>query len=179
MEFKRGDKVRVRQWKAMEREYGLDKNGDIDLPCKFTSDMRDFCGKVVTISCGYEKFFGIKDHEGVYDLVYKIKEDDGICDWLASMFEGYAFEYGDVIEVSDDGVGWVKRIYVGYIDGALFPYMCVANGEEIIFHSGKKFNAYYWKYARPIQRKHTIVIDGKEIEISEESYKKLKESLLK
>jgi len=178
MGFKRGDKVRVRQWKAMEREYGLDKNGDIDLPCKFTSDMRDFCGKVVTISCGYEKFFGIKDHEGVYDLVYKIKEDDGIHDWLTSMFEGYAFEYGDKVEVSNDGKCWKERVYVGYIDGAILPYMCVVGGEEYLFYSRKGFNIYYWKYARPVQ-KHTITIDGKEIEISEESYNKLKESLLK
>ena len=179
MEFKRGDKVRVRQWKAMEREYGLDKNGDIDLPCKFTSDMRDFCGKVVTISCGYEKFFGIKDHEGVYDLVYKIKEDDGICDWLASMFEGYAFEYGDVIEVSDDGIEWTDAIYISFADGALFPYICVSNSSKSDFCASRKFTASFWKYARPIQKKHRIVIDGKEIQISEESYKKLKESLLK
>jgi len=179
MEFKRGDKVRVRQWKAMEREYGLDKNGDIDLPCKFTSDMRDFCGKVVTISCGYEKFFGIKDHEGVYGLVYKIEEDDEIHDWLASMFEGYAFEYGDEIEVSDDGEHWERGFYVGYLDGFTFPYACATGGDKEAFAEGGRFHALFWKYARPIQKKHRIVIDGKEIEISEESYKKLKESLLK
>ena len=178
MRFKKGDKVRVRQWAAMKRECGLNKNGNIDLPCEFTSDMSDFCGKVVTISCVYEKFFGIRDHEGFYDWVYKIEEDGGLYDWLADMFEGYVFEYGNWIEVSNDGNDWKKRIYVGYTDGAFFPYACVAGCDEKRFYSGEVFSASYWKYARPVQ-KHTIIIDGKEIEISEESYKKLKESLLK
>jgi len=178
MKFKKGDKVRIRQWEAMKRECGLDKNGNIDLPCEFTPDMSDFCGKVVTISCVYEKFFGIRDHEGFYDWVYKIEEDGGICDWLADMFEGYAFEYGDEIEVSDDGECWEKGFYIGYLDGFHLPYACATGGDKEAFAEGRKFHALFWKYARPIQR-HRIVIDGKEIEISEESYKKLKESLLK
>ena len=171
MKFKVGDKVRVRQWKAMKREYGLEDNGfSRYIPVKnirFTDKMRDFCGKVVTIE---------KENRALG--TYHVKEDDCCFAWTDDMFEGYAFEYGDKIEVSDDGERWEKGFYVGYLDGFHLPYACATGGDKEAFAEGKKFHALFWKYARPIQ-KHTIIIDGKEIEISEESYKKLKESLLK
>ena len=166
MKYKKGDKVRVRQWKAMEREFGADDFYSIKTPFYWVSPpMRKYCEKVVTIT-------------EVYDDFYKVKEDNGIYNWTDDMFEGYAFEYGDKIEVSDDGERWEKGFYIGYLDGFHLPYACATGGDKEVFAEGKKFHALFWKYARPIQ-KHTIIIDGKEIEISEESYKKLKESLLK
>jgi hypothetical protein len=47
--FRPGDRVRIRQWEDMEREFGKDSDGDI--PCKltFTSSMRQYCGKVFTV----------------------------------------------------------------------------------------------------------------------------------
>ncbi len=71
----------------------------------------------------------------------------------------------------------VREYYVGYIDGAEYPYVCVSGSYRENFRNGKKYISKKWRYARPIQKKHTIIIDGKEIEISEESYQKLKESL--
>jgi len=166
MKFKRGDKVRVRQWEAMEREYGLNIYGCIKTEgFRFNCDMRVYCGKVVTVS-------------EVWDDYYKIEEDNGASNWTDDMFEGYAFEYGDEIEVSDDEEHWERGFYIGYLDGFHLPYACATGGDKEAFAEGRKFHALFWKYARPIQ-KHRIVIDGKEIEISEESYKKLKESLLK
>ena len=166
MKFKKGDKVRVRQWKAMEREYGLNIYGCIKTEgVRFARDMRVYCGKVVTVS-------------EVWDDYYKIEEDNGAFKWTDDMFEGYAFEYGDKIEVRDIETDWKEAIYIGFADGAVYPYICVSESTESDFCSGKGFIVSYWKHARPIQR-HRIVIDGKEIEISEESYKKLKESLLK
>lgn len=49
--FKVGDRVRIRQWDDMKREFGLDPDGDIDCgPC-FTWFMRDagLCGRTATI----------------------------------------------------------------------------------------------------------------------------------
>ena len=165
MKYKKGDKVRVREWDGMKREFGVDDHCWIKTPLyNFTPMMGEYCGKVVTI-------------KEVYDNYYKIEEDD--FSWTDDMFEGYAFKYGDKVEVSNDGNCWQERIYVGYIDGAILPYICVADSDVDLFYSRKRFNIYYWKYVRPIQKKHVIVIDGREIQISEESYKKLKESLLK
>ena len=167
MKFKKGDKVRVRQWKAMKREYGLNTYGCIKTGgFYFTREMSEYCGKVVTVS-------------EVWDGYYKIEEDNGAFKWTDDMFEGYAFEYGDEAVFSNDGIVWERGIYVGYIDGTAFPYKTVHKIDTDSFKVGRVYSNIGWRYARPIQKKHTIVIDGKEIQISEESYKKLKESLLK
>lgn len=49
MKYKIGDKVRVRQWDEMEKEFGLDPWGDIKCDHIFTRDMREYCGKVFTV----------------------------------------------------------------------------------------------------------------------------------
>jgi len=92
------------------------------------------------------------------------------------MFEGYAFEYGETTEMSDDGEQWERKIYVGYIDGADRPYVCVDSVDESRFDMGKNFAIGTWRYARPVP-KHTIIIDGIEIRISDEDYRALKEHL--
>lgn len=50
MKFKVGDRVRVRAWDDMLREFGMKSNGDIACQFTFTGDMRRFCGKVGTIT---------------------------------------------------------------------------------------------------------------------------------
>lgn len=49
--FKVGDRVRIRDWDDMEREYGTDSDGDIKVPdILFTRCMRHLCGRYATIS---------------------------------------------------------------------------------------------------------------------------------
>lgn len=48
--FKVGDRVRIRDWDDMEREYGTDSNGDIKVPdTLFIRCMRHLCGRYATI----------------------------------------------------------------------------------------------------------------------------------
>lgn len=75
--YRIGDKVLVRQWSDMEKEFGLNKYGSINTYCHFVSDMSVFCGKVVTIN----KVF--KESSGV---IYEIKEDPSYFDWDDGMF---------------------------------------------------------------------------------------------
>lgn len=50
LEIKVGDKVKIRTWESMEKEFGLDINGYIKIrPC-FVTSMRKYCGKTVTVS---------------------------------------------------------------------------------------------------------------------------------
>lgn len=52
MKYKVGDKVRVRQWEDMEKEYGSNASGYIYIEsCKntFTEGMSKYCGNVLTI----------------------------------------------------------------------------------------------------------------------------------
>jgi len=168
MKYKIGDKVRVRQWEAMLRGNKLvcDDISFLGKPFLFLKTNRRFCGQVVTI-------------KEVKDDYYRIEEDNGQCCWIDEMFEGYAFEFGEIVDFSIDGKEWRKRIYVGYIDGANCPYVAVNTFDELEFRKGRSFECAFWKYARPIPKKHTIIIDGVEIEVSDEDYKALKEKLCK
>lgn len=169
MKYKVGDKVRVRQWEAMKREFGLDSDGNIKLYPSFITGMSGHCGEVGIIS----KVSGIG---------YSMGNGGGFV-WTDDMFEGYAFEYGDEIEVSSyEGVcgeGWVKRIYVGYIDGDYRPYCCVSSECDKEYEEGNTYDTGPWRFARPVQKdvievtlkKNGEVIDGP---ISEETARSLK-----
>lgn len=45
MEFKAGDRVRVRGWEDMEKQFGVDNDGDIKANGCLTTRMRFLCGK--------------------------------------------------------------------------------------------------------------------------------------
>ena len=47
--FKVGDKVMVRYWDDMVREYGLDGDGDINVYPYFVKDMKKYCGQISKI----------------------------------------------------------------------------------------------------------------------------------
>jgi len=49
MKYKVGDKVKIRSWDSMAKEYGTDCNGDIKIPHFFNRDMKKYCGRVMTI----------------------------------------------------------------------------------------------------------------------------------
>ena len=168
MKYKVGDRVRVRQWEAMARQYKLLSNDNIGIYKEylypFLKTNKKFCGQVVTI-------------KKIENDCYRIEEDNERCCWIDEMFEGYAFEYGEVADYSNDGKKWERRIYMGYIDGSSYPYIGVHPLDEKKFKEGKNFNLGSWKYARPIPKKYTIIIDGVKIKISEEDYRILKEKL--
>jgi len=49
MGYKVGDKIKIREWDDMEKEFGLDFAGDIDCRCTFTRNMKKYCGKTMKI----------------------------------------------------------------------------------------------------------------------------------
>lgn len=49
MNFKVGDKVKIRAWEDMKKEFGLKPNGNIKCSLIFTTDMKHLCGRVATI----------------------------------------------------------------------------------------------------------------------------------
>ena len=48
--FKPGDRVRVRQWEDMEREFGLTQGGSINCSIVFAREMCGLCGKTAVIA---------------------------------------------------------------------------------------------------------------------------------
>ena len=58
MKYKVGDKVKIRSWEDMEKEFGLDSDGDIkNGDTNFVRDMEHYCGKELTISEVYSSFY--------------------------------------------------------------------------------------------------------------------------
>jgi len=78
--YKVGDKVRVRSWDSMMKEYGPYGWYGIKVPGSyFTEEMKCYCGKIVTIS-------KVNEHNN-----YHIKEDNKE-DWKAWSFNDNMFE---------------------------------------------------------------------------------------
>ena len=50
MKFKVGDRVRIRQWDDMRKEFGLGGGGSINCTGSFICSMRDLCGEEFVIS---------------------------------------------------------------------------------------------------------------------------------
>ena len=63
MNYKVGDKVRVRQWNEMEKEFGLDSDGDIKCESCFTRAMKKFCGKIFTVEEVLSSYYELKGGE--------------------------------------------------------------------------------------------------------------------
>ena len=170
MNYKVGDKVRVRQYKAMVWEFGIREDKGIKTPyATFWESMQIYCGDVLTIRnvtadgyrCSNERDMEVSRR------------------WTDAMFEGYAFEYGDRIEVSDDRENWYERIYMGYIDGGKSPYAVVSDLFLDKYRKGKRFEIWRYKYARPIPQptiEVKIFVNGKETNepLSVETAKRLR-----
>ena len=64
MKYKIGDKVRVRSWKDMEKEFGIDEfTGSIRVPHSFTHTMKKYCGKIMTIKNVFYDFYLLKESD--------------------------------------------------------------------------------------------------------------------
>ena len=51
MRFEKNDYVRIRSWKEMVEEFGIDGDGDIDTPqVSFVEGMKDYCGEIRKVS---------------------------------------------------------------------------------------------------------------------------------
>ena len=50
MKFKVGDRVQIKSWEEMEKEFGTDCAGNINCKFSFTKEMEEYCGAVATIS---------------------------------------------------------------------------------------------------------------------------------
>lgn len=83
--YKVGDKVRVREWDDMVKEFGIDKSGDINCRVAFIQEMKGLCGKIVTIS-------------NVKEGSYKIKEDKEFWRWTDDMLVKAIFCLDDITD---------------------------------------------------------------------------------
>lgn len=70
MKYKVGDKVRVRQWDDMAKEFDVN-DGDIYMTdCRFIKEMKQYCGKTYEISNMCLVYYNLKTENKVLDWVF-------------------------------------------------------------------------------------------------------------
>lgn len=124
MKYQIGDKVKVRKWDDMALEYGVDDDGDIKMPIYFIKEMKQFCGKIITIK---EKCVDLDDEEH-----YEIVEDAEQEFWFSDdMFED---EFVSPILVGVDIYNFVKELSNKFLGDS--PDM--TDGEKVAYNLGKE-----------------------------------------
>ena len=58
---KPGDKIKLRTWEDMKKQYGLYKDGDIKSKFRLVQDMKKYCGKIVTVRIVSGESFNIEE----------------------------------------------------------------------------------------------------------------------
>ena len=101
-EFKVGDRVVIRDWDDMEKEFGLNHIGSIKCKCSFTTVMRKLCGSVAKITS-----FGLLDHS-IIELEFEDGTDADLyifsTDMIKKVGEDYRptkFKVGDLVTLKD------------------------------------------------------------------------------
>lgn len=161
MKYKVGDKVRVRAWDDMEKEFGLDGSGDIKCRCWFTKQMRDLCGKIVQIKSVSPE-----------SEIYCIKDD--YHTFTDDMLEADEFKVGDRVRVVKNAshcaeIGATGVICRELMDG-MYDYGVRFDKANPRFHScGDKCEKDYGQYVMADEiekittcaKKIVITSDGK------------------
>lgn len=97
MEFKVGDRVRIKSWEQMEKEFGKDYFESINCIPRFIEDMKHLCGKTATIDeiCNYD--IKLKDWSGDSDGTYWFFSMDMIELVDTSKFTKSDLQEGDIV----------------------------------------------------------------------------------
>lgn len=103
MKYKEGDRVVVKPWKLMVEQYELIGASTIGTRVHFTGSMERLLEGTDRVVC-------IQSVGGEYRVAgwedFKTISDEHIL--------GYAFEYGDKVEASDNGKAWREETFWGY-----------------------------------------------------------------
>jgi len=150
MKYKVGDRVKIKTWKEMKKEYGVDSDGTIYLSGCFVPDMEKYCGKIMTISR--------VEQIGYYE--YYMKEDGGYWHWNDKMIKGLItkraiFYCQRVIENGKECIqinGWENVLKRDELPEEYFedhPYFHPAYYDDdlilVYANWGKIFEVYYHK----------------------------------
>lgn len=116
-EFKIGEKVRIRQWDDMAKEFGVNSLGDINCSVIFSKRMRPLCGKKATIIQIFGKNVYLENDEGLHafqytfttDMIEHVKEKE------------IKFKVGDTV-MTPRGIGEIIKTVVQFED-VYAPYL--------------------------------------------------------
>ena len=73
-----GDKVKFRTWEDMEKQYGVDSDGDIRTVapgCYFPKEVKKYCGEVLTVQDTSERSIKVYINKEIYYLAFSVIEE--------------------------------------------------------------------------------------------------------
>ena len=73
-------------------------------------------------------------------------------------FEFTGIQAGTKVLVTREGFEWEERIFLTSIQGAWYPYICVALDYEDDYQSGRPFEVMTWFDLKEIEGEKTIVL---------------------
>lgn len=145
IKVKVGDTVRVRSWKSMEEEFGLDNDGDIDTPTyPFFQDKEHLCGKnlkVAEVDNSDGTFKDMNDHDWfpLECVAEVITENNG----LADNQEHYKASAMQPIEVMQTFLS--HEAFKGFLLGNYIKYnMRAQHKGQAEADKGKAMQYLYW-----------------------------------
>lgn len=130
--FKVGDRVVVRDWDDMVKEYGVDSWGDINKDNQFVERMKPLCGRTATVTCVENGFISQK---------VKVDFDDksGSINWT---FNPWMFNPTDVIAhkkpESKFKVGDYVTLKEGLTGGKKYGALTLHSGRMYEYANGKR-----------------------------------------
>lgn len=173
-EFKVGDRVIIRDWDDMEREYGLNPNGNIRCKSTFTTEMKKFCGKVAQI-----KGFNIFDHD-VVRLAFESFTGDAPYAFSTDMIKKVGensrptkFRVGELVTLKDgvdryDSPGGIKVHEEMFEMGHRKPMEVEAVDDTIagaMYTCKSKYNPYHFTFHEAALDKWEDIKEGDNVEI--------------
>lgn len=159
MEFKVGDRVRIKSWEQMEKEFGKDCFESINCIPRFIEDMKHLCGKTATIDeiCNYN--IKLKDWSGDSDGPYWFFSMDMIELVDTSKLSKSDLQEGDIVTDREGN----KSIF---LDDELYGTTIDLDGLTDELKDDKDYSEYdIVKVERPI--KLETVFERKEPEVIE------------
>ena len=153
--LKAGDKVRVRSWEDMEKEYGLNKDGDIMVVGHFLKRMKKFCGNEVTIARVYDSgMISINEDSSyawspeMFEPVGNLLSANEIWKWLGDNYSNR--RYADAFEVdysferlsTDFTFEEITKRVSDYVNSQRKPYngnIVCTESESTLFTQWKKY----------------------------------------
>lgn len=155
MKFKIWDKVRVRTWEDMEKEFWLDDNWNIQCNRIFIKPMKKYCWKELEITNLWPTSYIVKSSLRSFsdDMLEPIEDEPKLEEQTQN-----EFKEGELVEVSDNNEYRGKRIYIHTVAWKVKnKYICVSDSYEIEYKAWEEFSVTYRKHIRKIQPKKTIL----------------------
>ena len=168
MEFKVGDRVRIKSWEQMEKEFGMEFDW-IACKCGFNSEMRHLCGRTATISEINDYKVKLTDWSDDTGGLYWTISTDMIKLVDTSKFTKSDLQEGDIVTDREGN----KSIF---LDDELYGTTIDLDGLTDELKDDKDYSEYdIVKVERPI--KYETVFERKEPEVIEMTVEEISRAL--